>query len=180
MNDFGQQGLGSEFGGQVPFFPHFRKLDYFRNNSLEVIQLSLGATTTHVLCRDQKTNKHRLFGFGSSEKGQLGTGQTLTKHEPTEITGFSAGEEKGITQLASGAFHSIILTSNQEIYGFGQSNKGQLAGGVSNISVKKYLEPVKIVDNTQLGEGKQIRDLYCGSLFSMATVYDTKISDSEA
>jgi len=82
--------------------------------------------------------------------------------------------------LVSGAFHSLFLTSNQEVYGFGRSNKGQLAGGISNISVKKYLEPVKIIDSSQFGEGKQIRDLYCGSLFSMATICDAKVPDLQA
>lgn len=109
--------------------------------------MSLGATTTHILCKDKDNGKSRLFGFGSSNYGQLGNGQSLTKHEPVEIA-LENGKE--VTKISSGAFHSVCMTEDETLYGFGKCSKGQLAGGVSKLATKKQLGPVEIIDSSKL------------------------------
>jgi hypothetical protein len=39
----------------IPFFPEFRKIDYFDSN-LKVIDVALGAASTHVLAEVVKVN----------------------------------------------------------------------------------------------------------------------------
>ena len=54
---------------------------------MRVVEVALGFTSTHVLAHDKKNDaKNRVYGFGNSEKGQLGYGGTLTQHLPVEIT----------------------------------------------------------------------------------------------
>jgi alpha-tubulin suppressor-like RCC1 family protein len=40
-NDYGQLAIGNELGEKVPFFPEFRKIDFF--NGTEVIDVALAA-----------------------------------------------------------------------------------------------------------------------------------------
>lgn len=66
-NEMGQLGFPEEITKLMSFFPEFRKLDYFSNNKLHVIDLSFGATATYVLCNDGQ--KNRVFSFGSNDYG---------------------------------------------------------------------------------------------------------------
>ena len=77
-NELGQLCLGEKFGKIVPFFPEFRQIDYFKEEKVSVIDVALGFSSGHVLAEDNETKKKRVFGFGNSEKGQVGHGGILT------------------------------------------------------------------------------------------------------
>ena len=48
-------------------------------------EITLGFTSGHVLVTDEHGAK-KVFGFGHSEKGQVGYGGTINQYLPIEIT----------------------------------------------------------------------------------------------
>ena len=67
-NEFGQLCLGEVFGKMVPFFPEFRKIDFFKEQKLFVLDVTFGFTSGHILA-ESEDNSMRVFGFGKSDKG---------------------------------------------------------------------------------------------------------------
>ena len=84
-NEGGQMGFGTELGPMIPFFPEFRKLDQF-GSSLKVVDVALGAISTHILARSESNaDDIKMFAIGDNEFGQLGNGTTLNSHNAIEI-----------------------------------------------------------------------------------------------
>ena len=83
-NESGQLAIGQELSSLVPFFPEFRKIDYFTQNQLEVIDCGLSAGSTHVLAR-AKDGSVKMVACGDNEQGQLGNGTNLASQEMIEI-----------------------------------------------------------------------------------------------
>lgn len=108
MNDEQQLGVGEEIGKSLFFFPQFVKKDCF--DSLKVIDVSLGAYHTMVLCWDEKEQRRRVFGFGSSQFGQIGYGGSLTQYLPVEIDQHSLNKEQ-VAKVCCGALHTLFLTN---------------------------------------------------------------------
>ena len=79
-------GLGSQIGPYCKFFPNFLKLDYFEERKLDVIDVTFTGGSTHILCRDKDSGCKRLFSIGNNDFGQLGSGSSLSTHDPVEIT----------------------------------------------------------------------------------------------
>lgn len=83
MNESGQLAMGTELGPMVPFFPEFRKIDYFDSN-LRVLDVALGAGSTHILA-ETKEGEKKLYAVGDNEWGQFGNGTTLQSHKIQEV-----------------------------------------------------------------------------------------------
>ena len=67
-----------------------------------------------------------LHTFGSSNfTGQLGDGTTSDRHTPTQIL------SSGIAQIATGAWHSLIVMTNGSLRSFGKNHWGQLGDGTT-------------------------------------------------
>ena len=120
-NEFGQLGLGSQIGPFCRYFPNFRKMDYFEEQKLDVIDVTFTGGSSHILCREKNTERKRLFSIGNNDFGLLGNNSKLSSHDPVEITDRIPDE---VLQIASGGFHTLALTANNQIYGFGKSTKG--------------------------------------------------------
>ncbi len=67
-----------------------------------------------------------VLSWGLNNFGQLGIGHFENTATPTEIPEFEGKEIKNIT---GGEHHTIVLTTNGEIYGFGKNDEGQLGLG---------------------------------------------------
>ena len=65
-----------------------------------------------------------IFVCGSGSKGELGLGDNITSCELTRMEPFSA--ETTIVAVSSGMAHSIALTENGELWGWGAGRQGQL------------------------------------------------------
>ncbi len=79
-----------------------------------------------------------LFAFGSNRYGQLGNAtnnETFTAN-PTAALVSLPGEIGPVTQVAAGAFHTLVLTSSGQLYAFGDNREGQL-GNATNIETEK-------------------------------------------
>jgi protein ATS1 len=70
----------------------------------------------------------RVFSFGTGSKGELGRGEQMIAADETRDTPlpvFEIGKSK-IRRLYSGMRHSVAITENGEVYGWGSCRKGEL------------------------------------------------------
>jgi alpha-tubulin suppressor-like RCC1 family protein len=96
----------------------------------------------------------RLFGMGLNDRGQLGTGNTLTHNSPVLIEQpWSAPLQK----ISTGRSHSLFLLQNGDLYGSGSNSCGQLGLGSLDQQLLPRLIPIE-----------NIRDVACGHDHSLA------------
>ena len=69
-------------------------------------------------------------------------------------------------QIASGGFHTLALTANNQIYGFGKSTKGQFASKWTKGQPKFTSQPTLI----NLPNDIELSKVYAGSLFTLLEV----------
>ena len=69
----------------------------------------------------------RLYASGTNTFGQLGNGTTISATTPQPITILG----QVIVDIAAGAQHSLILTSNKELWATGFNGTGQLGDGTT-------------------------------------------------
>ena len=101
----------------MTFFPNFMRHDFFIENGLDVLDCSFTTSSSHFLCRDQASGKRRVFSVGNNKFGQLGNDSNLSSHIPVEITDRFDSE---VIQISSGGFHTLALTSSNQVFGFGK------------------------------------------------------------
>jgi hypothetical protein len=105
------------------------KIDF---NHEKVVEISCGAY--HFLAL---TENGHLFSWGDNNFGQLGSSELINPNHPNLIELNSIGR---VMKISCGVNYSLILSSSNNIYAFGQNNYGQLGDGT-------YLDrrtPVKI------------------------------------
>lgn len=67
-----------------------------------------------------------------------------------------------VCKIVSGGFHSLALTDDNKLFGFGKCSKGQLGFPYKRGMTKAQLVP------KQINLPGHVEDIQCGSLFSMA------------
>ena len=87
---------------------------------------------TYISCGDDfnvvMTLNHRIFTFGNNEDGQLGIKKDTPIDRIYEITdSFIMQDNDYIVSIKSGADHSLALSNNGFLYGWGSNHFGQLA-----------------------------------------------------
>jgi hypothetical protein len=104
--------------------------------NLNVKTISVGLS--HTVAIDFNNN---VCGFGSNESGQLGLGDRRAVHIPTKIPfdDFELSNFK-VRAISAGAFHTVALDFDNNIWGFGSNYFGQL--GLCDIY--RVLIPTKI------------------------------------
>ena len=86
------------------------------------MMITCGELHTMVLAADG-----RLWTFGIGTNGQLGLGIAVgDKSAPTLVLRFSHDLETKIVMVAAGAFHSMALTANGDVYTWGSTKHGVL------------------------------------------------------
>jgi alpha-tubulin suppressor-like RCC1 family protein len=65
-----------------------------------------------------------VYGFGRNGYGQLGLGHNKNQNVPQLLM-----KDEGISQIACGSYHTVILKNNDDVYVFGLNNYGQLGLG---------------------------------------------------
>ena len=103
-NSVGQLGLGDKVSRNVP-------------TSTERTAEVIGAGYNHSFYTDGKNT----YGFGSGSKGQLGIGNPNTTLTPTLIPGL-----KNVAKIDGGFDFTIARDQNNNIWVFGNNDKGQL------------------------------------------------------
>lgn len=92
-----------------------------------------------------------LYGMGSNDSGQLGTGDSISYNSPVLINQSWNTSSSLIQKISTGRSHTIFLHENGEIYGCGSNSCGQLGMG----TIDNQLYPSRIPLN-------DIRDIACG------------------
>jgi len=110
--DKGQLGLGNQFysSTEVARIPHLKN----------IIQIS--SLIRHTLAL---THEGMVYSFGGDGyHGELGPREHTDTLFPSLITGLN-----NIVQVAAGGIHSLVLTVDGKVYGFGYNMEGQLGMG---------------------------------------------------
>jgi alpha-tubulin suppressor-like RCC1 family protein len=89
-----------------------------------------------------------LWATGKNETGQLGTGDTITRHAPVRVM-------EGVSAVSAGWNHTMILKPDGTLYAAGQNDYGQLGDG----STINKSSPVQVMNN--------VRAVSAGVLFTM-------------
>ncbi len=89
-----------------------------------ITKISTGGSHTIVLASSGK-----LFSWGLGTNGRLGNGAAASSTVPVavDMTGVLAG--KKVTQLASGVYHTVVVSDLGEAFSWGAGTAGQLGNG---------------------------------------------------
>ena len=88
------------------------------NLDMKVASISCGNFHTVLLTADG-----RVFAFGSNCHGQLGCGDARSRHQPVQVI---LPADIKVAQVAAGANHSVLRTTDGAVYTFGAHKCGQL------------------------------------------------------
>ncbi len=112
--------------------------------------ISAGVAHTLVLLEDGS-----VYASGQNADGQLGDGTTVPSSVFVKVAdndGFINGDVNNpVIAISAGGYHSLILTKDNTVYGFGKNLHGQLGVGTSGSANSKYLKPKKVVSNQNDG-----------------------------
>ena len=125
LNNYGQLGDATTENENIPVQV---------NGLLDIIAVACGGNHSVVLDRNGD-----VWAWGANEYGQLGIGGESSlgskRNKPEKVNGLS-----GIIALACGGSHTIALSKDGEIYGWGCNQKGQIGDG----TYIKKTAPVKV------------------------------------
>ncbi|TCL65887.1 alpha-tubulin suppressor-like RCC1 family protein [Hydrogenispora ethanolica] len=100
----------------------------------------------------------QVYAWGRNNYGQLGIGSYTDKAAPTQIPDLS-----GITQIATGKYHSLALKNDGTLYAWGYNNTGQVGNGTTS-SANHPNAPQIVLTN--------VKAIAAGADFSMALKQD--------
>jgi alpha-tubulin suppressor-like RCC1 family protein len=125
-----------------------------------VTQAAAGASDSFAV-----TSTGQLYAFGENRLGQLGSttnnGTGNPNSTPTLVT--LPGASGPVTQVAAGGYHSLALTSTDQLYAFGDDSQGQLGTAPSG----NEIDPTPALV-TLPGAGGPITQIAAGAFFSLA------------
>jgi len=125
--------------------------------NIDVCSLTCGER--HVIARTKSVS---LYSWGDNSCGQLGDGTNINRNRPKKICSFS---HLNIIHVCCGAYHSLALTLDGDIFAWGYNRIGQI--GNSQNKNNEWL-PIK-VDHPFF---KKFKMISCGYHHSMALSLD--------
>jgi hypothetical protein len=132
-NEFGQIGNGCNDNQLIPI-----KVKGFNNE--RVVMISCGVAHSMAL-----TECGHVYSWGWNEFGQLGIGNSVDSNEPKFV---AVNENKCnvfIEKISCGSGHSLLLSSDGNIYAFGRNKSGELG----NQKEENELSPQRIKIETK-------------------------------
>ncbi|KAG2983124.1 hypothetical protein PC121_g22639 [Phytophthora cactorum] len=123
-----------------------------------VVQIACGYRHTALI-----TDDRHLYTFGHGECGRLGHGTEEDCTDPIPVGYFTSliaaegGEFGGVVDVSCGREHTMVVTSNGDLYGFGWGEAGRLGTGETGSS----LYPCRV-------ELKNIAAVACGREHTLA------------
>jgi E3 ubiquitin-protein ligase HERC2 len=148
--------------------------------SPKVISSLNDVNITYVACGGLHTlaiNKQgHVYSWGRGEGGQLGIpsdqfgSKTQESYSSTPKRIRGAIDGKVIVKVAAGEAHSLALTQNGEVYGWGYTNSGQLGLGYTNDGFERNApkQPIRIAEPVLIEKLKPLKiiDIFAGATFS--------------
>ncbi|XP_070496214.1 RCC1 domain-containing protein 1 [Chironomus tepperi] len=128
----------------------------------KVSQYNVMSKLSHPIELSLKTSSELITQISATSKALFGISSTnsLYKILPTVDLIHEFQKHQKIKKMESGLEHTLILTSNGDVYSFGCCLRGQLGLGTMSVD-----EPVKLID--ALG-GIKIIDISCSAFCSIA------------
>ncbi|GAM28779.1 hypothetical protein SAMD00019534_119550 [Acytostelium subglobosum LB1] len=165
LNAAGQCGASSK--DETIARPHKIKVPSAKGNTKRIFtQVATGMSHAVAV-----TEEGEVFGWGSSQHGQLGLGMmtdvvTVDTSKPVRIGESLLAEY--VIKVACGAFHTLVLTSTGYLYSWGLNDYGQTGpegvGGITSVPHRMRIP--------QRGkDGSTIMSIAAGGRSSMATRY---------
>ena len=118
-----------------------------------ITAVGAGANRSFVLKSDGK-----VYGWGDNTNGLLGSGSLGTANSPVAVKTSGVLSGKTVTELAVGYSHTLVLTSDNKLFAWGNNDYGQLGTGDTTAST----EPVAVKMTGAL-TGKIPQHIYVGS-----------------
>lgn len=133
-NHYGQLGDGTKVDILTPTLLN----DYFSSMENDyLIQIDGGFSHSIAL-----THLGKVFTWGYNSEGQIGNNTLLSSLTPTNITSnfpFVLPTD-GVKSVFAGAQHSMVLTNDGDVFGWGSNNLGQVGASVE----EKVLLPIRV------------------------------------
>ena len=134
---------GSNYYFQTTVWDHNNVLiptEVTHNFSLDedetISEIKIGSLAAKAL-----TSNGRILSWGFNHSGQMGQGFRSWYNGPTDITENFKLDNDEIVSFVVDREHTLVLTSNGDVYGFGLNLDGQLG----NFSTKECLSPTLII-----------------------------------
>jgi alpha-tubulin suppressor-like RCC1 family protein len=150
QNEFGVLGLGHDI--QVKELKIIEELC-----CKQIISFANGYSHVMALTSDGK-----VYSWGRNDGGFLGNGNKDYELNKPKINEYLINEV--IIDMSCGAYHSVVLTQNSEVYVWGYNNLGQIGNGSEELF---QLIPIKL---NEFNDEKVI-SISCGFYHSMALTY---------
>jgi len=141
-NSYGQLGIGSDFNLRTP-----HRVKGFEGEGFLTEMETIAAGGSHSLAADESGN---VWAWGKCDNGQLGAGHLglIWKTTPVQTKG-PDGEDylTGIEAIDGGAYFSVALDENGEVWTWGSNSHGQLGDGTSGSENSKNTPVLVIFPN---------------------------------
>jgi alpha-tubulin suppressor-like RCC1 family protein len=107
-----------------------------------------------------------VYAWGNNDRGQLGDSTPGSNSTPVKVGGLLSGIT--VTAIAAGELHSLALSSDGNVYAWGNNDRGQLGDDTTTFSPT----PVKVGG---LLSGIKVTALTAGSYYSLAAGSDGNV-----
>jgi alpha-tubulin suppressor-like RCC1 family protein len=109
-----------------------------------------------------KAGAHALWGMGSNSDGQLGADALVTQKTPFDL-GVS------VTQMTSGAYHSLFIKADGTLWAMGRNSYGQLGNGTMSYQQRIPVQVTGAVLQVAAGEYHSLFIKTDGTLWAMGS-----------
>jgi alpha-tubulin suppressor-like RCC1 family protein len=148
-----------EYSSNLVCYGH-NYLEMYGNTRLlgGVLKIETGAMHSIFL-----RNDYKVYSCGNNFFGQLGTNNNIKYYQPRAMSGTN---NNIIIDISSGAYHNLLLTSNNSVFSCGRNNYGQL--GLNDNTNRTTLTKISISDiiNIKCGENHSVFLNYSGNVYS--------------
>lgn len=138
----------------------YNYFDMYGNTKLlgGVLKIETGAMHSIFL-----RNDYKVYSCGNNFFGQLGTDNNMKYYQPQLMFG---ANNNIIIDISSGAYHNLLLTSNNSVFSCGRNNYGQL--GLNDNTNRTSLTKISISDimNIKCGENHSVFLNYSGNVYA--------------
>ena len=124
-----------------------------------VVAVAAGGNSYSLALKSDGT----VLAWGFNSNNELGDGTTTQRHTPVQVSGLGSGS--GVTAIATGFTHSLVLKSDGTVLAWGNNSGGQIGDGTTT----RRSAPVQV---SGLGSGSGVTAVAAGSIHSLAIKSD--------
>ena len=116
------------------------------------------------------TSEGKVYAWGRNTYGQLGDGTFTNRTTPTAVNTSGVLSGKIVTAIAAGGDHTVALTSDGQVFDWGNNTYGQLGNG----TIAHNSMPVAAFSGGVLS-GKIVTRIAAGGVHTLARISDGRI-----